>query len=724
MENEWRESQKVQVMERLGTATVEPGGSTVAGSIGEWKLTFTVGSLGVDEGGTVKLAWRFASDWEQPQFELGRERGYTTVSTTGKATIRPHFERKGHSKPWQKCILMDVVDGFLAPGDKITIILGDRRNGSPGIRAQTFQETAFQFLFFVDPTNGCLARPIAESPTLRIVAGEAARLVCIVPTQAAVGERERIFVKGEDLWGNPTSVPGLPHLRWEGTGEVVLEKDQLTFKETGTGRIRVAAGDLECMSNPITGYSAQPALERFWGDLHAQTGATVGTGTEEEFFRFGRDAARLDFIGHQGNDLQVSDADWQRLNDTVHQFHEDGRFVVFPGYEWSGNTCGGGDWNVFYCEEGLPIMRSSHWHVPHTLEDKNTPAYPADVLFERLRRNPGAEKVILCGHVGGRYADVVGFFDPDICSLVEVVSCWGIFEWLLFDALAAGHVIGVVCNSDGHKGRPGAEGSGAGEFGIANGLTCVLASALTRQAIWEALKARHCYGTTGPRIDLDFTVAGKMMGSVLATGGTLRASGLVRGTAPIESIALFRGSEAIHTVQPSQYSSCGDSRRIRLTWRGSRIRGRGRRVTWDGVIRFREAKILSAIPYQLDCAEDRITQVNDRELTFRSRTTGDADGVDLYLDREDGLLVFESPVVRREIDLGDLRGSDRVKQFHLGGVGLELRVERYPMQVDDSSLSLQYEIEPIPDRLTPFFIKVVQEDGHMAWSSPIYLDAR
>ena len=51
---------------------------------------------------------------------------------------------------------------------------------------------------------------------------------------------------------------------------------------------------------------------------------------------------------------------------------------------------------------------------------------------------------------------------------------------MLFDALDCGHVVGVMCNSDGHKGRPGAEGPGAGEFGIAGGLTCVLAGELSR----------------------------------------------------------------------------------------------------------------------------------------------------------------------------------------------------------------------------------------------------
>ena len=58
--------------------------------------------------------------------------------------------------------------------------------------------------------------------------------------------------------------------------------------------------------------------------------ATVGTGSEDEYFTFARDQARLDFASHQGNDFQIDDAYWAHLNRTVRQFQEDGRFVVFP----------------------------------------------------------------------------------------------------------------------------------------------------------------------------------------------------------------------------------------------------------------------------------------------------------------------------------------------------------------------------------------------------------
>ncbi len=48
---------------------------------------------------------------------------------------------------------------------------------------------------------------------------------------------------------------------------------------------------------------------------------------------------------------------------------------------------------------------------------------------------------------------VKAYFDPEAHNLVEIVSGWGVFEWMLFDALDCGYV-GVMCNSDSRNGRP------------------------------------------------------------------------------------------------------------------------------------------------------------------------------------------------------------------------------------------------------------------------------
>ena len=678
----------------LGSVTIEPLTPVVAGSVGQWTVTLTVGSAGVDEGGTIKLCQRFASDWQPPQFDRPSDGGYTTVTTTGEAKLRPRFDRKGHDRPWMQAIVIDVYDGSLAPGDIVTIVLGDRSEGSPGFRAQTFVESKHDLRVFVDPTNACVARAVPNQPTFPIVSGETVKLVCIA---SGTGDPP-VFVKGEDKWGNPTPAP--PDTKITRDGDIFVAR----------------SGDLVARSNPISN-------GKYWGDLHAQSDATVGTGTEEEYFRFARDIARLDFCSHQGNDFQITDEDWRRLNEQARAFHEDGRFVVFPGWEWSGNTPAGGDRNVIFLDEDQPIWRSSHWQVPHIPENDQSPAPTAADLFARVRAHR-PERTLLAAHVGGRYADIRQreYFDQELGPLVELVSCWGVFEWMLWDALDMGYIVGVMCNSDGHKGRPGAEGPGAGQFGIANGLTCVIAESKTREAIFRALKSRRCYGTTGARIDLDFFIDDHPMGSVVETSKSdAHVVANVRGTAPIESLELFQGKRIIKTVRPREFGNLTSSRRLRISWRGSRIRGRGRRVNWDGVIRFNGCKIESTHGF-FDTPIDGITAQSPTQVNFISQTTGDTDGIDFFLDRADrGDATFDSKAGRCDISLAELTDANPRKIFPFGGLDMQVHIERYPENPTQTTISLAHTISAPVTQITPYFVKIIQTDGQMAWASPIYL---
>ena len=132
---------------------------------------------------------------------------------------------------------------------------------------------------------------------------------------------------------------------------------------------------------------ARGPYQAFWGDLHGQSGETVGVNSIEEYFEFARDLAFLDVSSHQGNDFQITNAFWQRLNEVTAAFNEDGQFVAIPGYEWSGNTPMGGDHNVFFRHEGRPLVRSSHALVAERRDldrDANTSGALFDACPERI----------------------------------------------------------------------------------------------------------------------------------------------------------------------------------------------------------------------------------------------------------------------------------------------------------------------------------------------------
>ena len=121
----------------------------------------------------------------------------------------------------------------------------------------------------------------------------------------------------------------------------------------------LANGEEVARANPLRVVTATP-LRRYWADLHGQSGETIGMGSVESYFRYARDQAFIDMVGHQGNDFQITDAFWQKLNRLTAELDVPGRFVCLPGYEWSGNTGMGGDRNIFFRRENRPIRRSSH----------------------------------------------------------------------------------------------------------------------------------------------------------------------------------------------------------------------------------------------------------------------------------------------------------------------------------------------------------------------------
>ena len=65
--------------------------------------------------------------------------------------------------------------------------------------------------------------------------------------------------------------------------------------------------------------------------------------------------------------------------------------------------------------------------------------------------------------------------------------------------------------------------------------------------------------------------------------------------------------------------------------------------------------------------------------------------------------------------------GDKPVTYDFGGLGLNVTIQRYPESTEETTLSLEYQAAPEPDRTVPYFVKAIQEDGHMAWSSPVFI---
>lgn len=691
----------------IGCAEILTSSEVVAGEYSCVKYRYTVGHP-IDDTGYVKIAFRFAGDFGIPQFEDSEGANYCHVSTDGDCYLEPRWDVKGHTRPWDRCIFLKVMGGYLDRGDTVDVVFGDRSQGGPGWQMQTFCEGSFEFKTFVDPIATYQFKELKKSPVLRIVPGQAVRVFCIAPSQATVGKKFQYGVKEEDRWGNPVARPRFhEHKGFEKTGVNWIEL------EHPHGRVR---------SNPIEVMEASPKLGRYWGDLHGQSEETIGTNSIRDYFQFARDYALLDVAAHQGNDFQMGDDFWKYLNELTSEFNREGRFVTFPGYEWSGNTAIGGDRNVYYRKEGGPIIRSSLELVPGG-KSAWKPAPTVKALFETMKEVERPD-CFMFAHVGGRYADI-RTHDEDLEWAVEVHSAWGTFEWMVQEAMEHGYRVGICGNSDGHKGRPGASWPGAGKFGSLGGLTCIRASDLSRDTLYEALKARHFYATTGNRSLLDVELyRGSeqvgMMGDIIRGGKhgyQLHVD--VTGTGAIEYVEIFNGNHMLARLSPE--AGGGYGKRFKIVWSGAERKGRARLVDWDGHLVIEENCIANYEPINFLNANKPLLQESKQRLSWKSTTTGGYSGLILELaERARGVLQVEtlacSGRYELENDLPEPRGWD------CGGVKKRMEIRPLPGNSGPHTMNIVFDINELVPGDNPIYVKVTQEDGHMAWSSPIYLN--
>lgn len=301
---------------------------------------------------------------------------------------------------------------------------------------------------------------------------------------------------------------------------------------------------------------------------------------------------------------------------------------------------------------------------------------------------------------------------------------------------------GVVCNSDGHKGRPGASYPGAASFGAYGGLTCFLTDELTRDGLFDCQRRRHHYGTTGNRLHLDvrvrfstsgefferdpryFGVTGKTVGEVMMGDIAQTNDASVElfieciTQAPIERIDVLNGTDVVKTLRGYSEADIGD--RVRIVWQGAEYRGRGRQTSWQGEARFPGSKITKMSRINAWNHERPIKKQDDETITWDTLTTGNFGGVDVWLEEgEGGKLEIETNHVSGQFDLKDIGYEDTV--LDAGGLERKIRIYRLPANNVCREFQNTGMIDLKPKGDNQIWVRVTTEDGFNAWSSPIFL---
>lgn len=734
--------------QEMGTATLSPDGPVIAGSYTSLTYTYTAGKFGIDDTGGIKICFRATSDIGKPQFTKPDAPNYVTVEASTSVGLEAMFDPRLNIRPWTQTLFIRTKSGFLRAGDRIIVRFGDRSGGSPGMRMQTNVEDTFEFRTFVDALATYEFVQLPCSPEIALIAGPATEFRLILPTERPAGAPFRLGIVPADRWGNPTAFPadrfslsanvevaGLPaELDTAGRTTPLVIENLVAPASDLVVSLRDESGTVIARSNPLRLGPAR-ALLPFWADMHGQSEETIGTNTAEAYFAFARDKAFLDVAGHQGNDFQITPEFWRELNALTAKLDTPGSFVALPGYEWSGNTGMGGDRNVFYAHEGEPIFRSSRVLVDLPADERD--CHTAGELFTTLR----GRDAVMVAHVGGRYADLRAGHDGVLERAVEVHSSWGTFEWLLHDAFALGFRAGIVCNSDDHKGRQGATSPGASQFGAIGGLTCLLLPQLDRSEVLRALRRRRHYGTTGCRMFLDVRTridepselfdddpalgpAASVTGDVAEMGHIVRTTAPqvvlefeATGSAPVERIDVFNGTERLATLRSFTAADLG--RRVRVIWEGAEYRGRGRQTIWDGTATLRGNKFREAKPVNFLNPDSPLLAEGGTALAWKSVTTGNMAGFDMVLDDPaSGTLDIATGPAKASVPIAEIGLDDRV--IEAGGLWRRIRLFRLPERLQPETLRASLPVTLAPGRDNPLYVRVTQEDGHQAWSSPIY----
>ncbi|KAK4688419.1 hypothetical protein P7C73_g1697, partial [Tremellales sp. Uapishka_1] len=703
----------------------------IAGSWHDLHLVYTVGGSGLADGAWIKATFKdgktdgrlvfqtsdpLAANYVSAEYEAADLHPGQLPSTVESLSVR--FDQKGHERPFQKSIIVDVVDGFLNVGDKIHIRLGDRRAGGPGTRVQTFVEKDFRFRFYVDPVGTSRFAAVPTDIKLQILPGPAVKLVLIAPRLLRPSSNAvPVIVRAEDAWGNT-----------------------ITNKSLDV-TIRVLTA-----STLVTADPSSPVERVLYADLHVHSDDTVGTNDSLYNFSYAKDCAGLDIVGYTANDFNITKKNWDATVALIDELNTDGDFTIYPGTEWCGNTAVGGDHNVVFLDENnreFPfdrhgnVARSFEWNEEMSTDTIEPGTWPIDDLYATYAHSP--ESHLLIPHIGGRRANL-GWHHPRLERLIEVGSAWGQFEavkWFLRDAISRGYKLGVSANSDEHRGRCGGGVPGTAVFGTRGGLTGVLSPCLDRGNVATALRARHTFATSGQHL--------VGLAWLLAEPSTQQGDEVdIQPGNQLTKIGYrFLGEEAgWENIQAHGWKGLLLDRNLHQETGlgGSRIRDRYREAIWNGSIKVAHGTVRNVQRMSEDDTHPEETHWITRkgEVCFKSSTSGDSDG--LVLDVEwhgetlggvsvagtiDGYIKPQPykhcPTFSLDCPRSDTGSSTRM---NLGGADLFVAVEKVsrPGSLPSDVVGVvEVPRENGPHGSSPVWFSARQANGAKAWTSPIWL---
>ena len=418
------------------------------------------------------------------------------------------------------------------------------------------------------------------------------------------------FVGELEFAGNTgiTGLPGLLSFTEEDRGTRVLHG--CSAADEGFHRFSVAPkqGSFPAgRSHPIWSRKSFP-YRLYWGDIHVHSilgkcGTPHLPKSPDFGFWYARHVLGHDFCGMSDHATRLTDDDWERMKESVHRWHREGEFTTVLGFEGDYDGEDGGHFNIYFPGEEGPY-RSFKREFGGNL----------GAHFEFAREH-GA--LAVCHHtsrsIRGRDFSISRFGGVEVEPVMEVYSQWGSSELYASTrptiegrhpdtahyyryALEQGYRLGVIAGSDSHCTTPGGpvpmiypQLGGKSIFPYPGGLAAVFAPDLSRNSLFEAIRARRCYGTSLEKTLVWLESGNSPMGTEKQAPEaelTIAVSALNR---LIEVVIVKNGLEEFRFGDHGLDQGFDEERlTFNLTWRDSNFRREScyyiRAVSFDGEI--------------------------------------------------------------------------------------------------------------------------------------------
>lgn len=429
---------------------------------------------------------------------------------------------------------------------------------------------------------------------------------------------------------------------------------------------------------------------------------------------------------------------WPRTKELIRGADREGEFVAFLGYEW--HTARYGDRCIIFRDDDGELKFFDR--------------------IEQIRAYAKEQGALLFPHHIAYKSGLPGrginwdYYDAECCPVVEIYSEHGGSERdrgpfpyvrhtngprttfnTMQHGLALGHRFGVIAGTDDHFGFPGAYGEG---------LAAVMAESLTRDAILDAIERRRCYACTGDRIVLDFEVNGEPMGTVLEDAVNRYVTVSVRGWDEIERVDVLRNNRVIQRHFPEENARpAGWSKRwlcrIEYGWGPWTALGIPRTADWDVSLHLEGGRLLSFQPCLQSGPFDeqrrhRLGKLREDSFAWKSYTSR----AGCFAETPTNAMVFElegtpeatisfefeKPAAKRfSYTLGTLAESSQVE--FMGDFPCESFLVHRLVPEELYETDFAFEDRPSGGQDGDFYyVRVIQSNGQMAWSSPIWVAAK